>query len=150
MADESARSERGMSDPVQLEKPSAIDEMIRILVRDEVRAELAKVPALQAPAIAPYVSVTAYADARSISVSTVRHAIREGHLPAMKIGAAVRVRSDVEIGASVVPIVKHPGPTPAQVADRVLAKRRPVARVHQRMVTNLECRQDPRETAAGK
>jgi excisionase family DNA binding protein len=139
-----------MTDPVQLQQPSLVDEAIRNLVRDEVRAELAKVPALQAPAVAPYVSVTTYAEARSISVSTVRHAIRDGRLPAMKIGTAVRVRNDAEIGASVVPVVKHPGPTPAQVADRVLAKRPRIARVHQRMVTNMSCPKDLRETVAGK
>jgi hypothetical protein len=120
-------------------------------VREEVRSELAKVAALQAPSVSPFVSVAAYAEARSISVSTVRHAVREGRLPAMKIGAAVRVRSDAEIGASVVPVVKHPGPTPAQIADRVLArKHKRVARVaHSYMVTTLECER-ARETVAEK
>lgn len=101
----------------------SIENVLRALVREEVRAELATVPALQAPTSAPYVSVAEYAKARSISVSTVRNAIRAGRLPAMKIGAAVRVRSDAEIGASVAPVVRDPGPSPAQVADRVLARR---------------------------
>jgi excisionase family DNA binding protein len=129
-----------------------IEEAIRRLVREEVRSELAKVPALQAPAASPYISVTEYANARSISVSTVRNAIRDGRLPAMKIGSAVRVRGDEEIGASVVPTVKHPGPTPAQVADRVLARRlKPrVASVYKHMVTSPACPESPRETAAGK
>ena len=35
----------------------------------------------------------------------------------MKIGTAVRVKSDAEIGTSVIPSVPHPGPSPAQVAD---------------------------------
>jgi excisionase family DNA binding protein len=108
-----------MTNPAQ---PS-IEDLVRVLVRDEVQRELAKVPALQAPAASPFVSVAAYAKARSISVSTVRNAVREGRLPAMKIGSAVRVKSDAEIGTSVIPSVPHPGPSPAQVADRVLARR---------------------------
>jgi excisionase family DNA binding protein len=129
-----------------------IEEAIRRLVREEVRSELAKVPALQAPAASPYISVTEYANARSISVSTARNAIRDGRLPAMKIGSAVRVRGDAEIGASVVPTVKNAGPTPAQVADRVLARRlKPrVARIQTHMVTTAACHKDPRETAAAK
>lgn len=101
----------------------SIEDLVRTLVRDEVQRELAKVPALQVPTASPYVSVADYAKARSISVSTVRNAVREGRLPAMKIGSAVRVKSDAEIGTSVIPRVPHPGPSPAQVADRVLARR---------------------------
>lgn len=104
-----------------------IVEAIRQLVREEVRAELAKQPALQAAPASQYISIGEYAKARSISVSTVRNAIRDGRLPAMKIGTALRVLSDAEIGVSVVPAVNNPGPTPAQVADRILARRRPAA-----------------------
>ncbi|MBV8758684.1 MAG: helix-turn-helix domain-containing protein [Deltaproteobacteria bacterium] len=92
-------------------------------MRDEIRAELAKIPALQAPAASPYVTVAEYAKARSISVSTVRNAVRAGKLAAMKIGSAVRVRSDAEIGASVTPARKPQGPSAGQIADRILAKR---------------------------
>ena len=106
-----------------------IEELIRVLVRDEVQRELAKVPTLQVPPASPYISVAEYAKARSISVSTVRNAVREGRLPAMKIGTAVRVKSDAEIGTSVIPSVPHPGPSPAQVADRVLARRVKSSRV---------------------
>lgn len=103
--------------------PSAegIEPAIRKLVREEVRAELAKVTPTRSPAV--YISIADYAKARSISVSTVRNAIRDGRLPAMKIGAAVRVRTDVEIGASVVPVVKSPGPSPAQRAEQIIARR---------------------------
>jgi excisionase family DNA binding protein len=99
-----------------------LEDVVRQLVRDEVRVELAKIPALQAPAASPYVSVAEYAKARSISVSTVRNAVRAGKLPAMKIGTAVRVRSDAEIGASVTPVAKLRGPSAGQIADRILAK----------------------------
>jgi excisionase family DNA binding protein len=101
---------------------NGIEEVVRQLVRDEIRAELAKIPALQAPPASPYVSVAEYAKARSISVSTVRNAVRAGKLPAMKIGSAVRVRSDAEIGASVTPVTKSRGPSADQIADRILAK----------------------------
>ena len=101
----------------------SIECLIRELVRDEVQRELAKVPALQAPVVSPFISVAEYAKARSISVSTVRNAVREGRLPAMKIGSAMRVQSNAEIGTTVVPRVMQPGPSPAQVADRVLARR---------------------------
>lgn len=101
----------------------SIEEVLRQLVRDEIRIELAKIPALQAPAASPYVTVAEYAKARSISVSTVRNAVRAGRLPAMKIGTSVRVRSDAEIGASVTPVAKQQGTSPGQIADRILAKR---------------------------
>jgi len=98
-----------------------IEEMIRHVVRDEVRAELAKQP--QATSPGAYVSVAEYAKARSISVSTVRNAIRLGRLQAMKIGAVVRVRRDAEFGSSITPRTKASGPTAGQIADRILAKR---------------------------
>jgi excisionase family DNA binding protein len=104
-------------------EPPKVEDVLRQLVRDEIRAELAKIPALQTPASSPYVSVAEYAKARSISVSTVRNAVRAGKLAAMKIGTAVRVRSDAEIGASVTPVAKRQGPSPGQIADRILAKR---------------------------
>jgi excisionase family DNA binding protein len=44
------------------------------------------------------VTVADYARARSISKSTVRAAIRDGRLPAMKIGRAARVRADAQSG----------------------------------------------------
>ena len=97
-----------------------VEEVIRQLVREEVRAELAKQP--QAPSPAGYVSVAEYAKSRSISISTVRNAIRLGRLPAMKIGTAVRIRRDAEIGASVTPKAKAAGPSAGQIADRILAK----------------------------
>ncbi len=98
-----------------------IEVLIRKLVREELHAELAKKPPEKPPA--SYISIREYAKARSVCVSTVRNAIRDGRLPAMKIGTALRVQSDVEIGTSVIPTVLHPGPSPAQIADRVLARR---------------------------
>jgi len=97
-----------------------VEEVLRQLVRDEIRSELAKLPSLQASATAAYVSVAQYAKARSISVSTVRNAIRDGRLPAMKIGAAVRIRADEEIGRPVTP--SAPAPTASQIAERIIGK----------------------------
>ena len=44
-----------------------------------------------------YTTVAGFAKARAISASTVREAIREGRLPAMRIGRAVRVPADATI-----------------------------------------------------
>lgn len=44
------------------------------------------------------VTMAAFARRRSISESTVRAAIRSGQLPAVKIGRAVRVPADAQIG----------------------------------------------------
>jgi excisionase family DNA binding protein len=55
--------------------------------------------ALGAEAPAELVTVAEYARIRSVATSTVRRAIREGRLDATRIGRAVRVRADAEIGA---------------------------------------------------
>jgi hypothetical protein len=99
-----------------------LEELVRELVRSEVRAELAKT-STSAPATPTYVTAAEYAKARSISVSSVRNAIRTGRLPALKIGAAVRVRADVEIGAPVVPTEGATAP-PIVRAEQILARRR--------------------------
>ncbi len=103
-----------------MNEPRFIDDAIRELVREEIHAALAKTVA---PQLATYVTIPDYAKARSISISTVRSAIRAGRLPAMKIGTAIRVRSDVEIGASVIPTATNPGPSPAKRAEELLARR---------------------------
>lgn len=66
-------------------------DLLRALIRDE----LAKTPQ---PARADAVTAAEYARRRSISVSTVRAAIREGRLEAVKIGRAVRISANAEIG----------------------------------------------------
>jgi hypothetical protein len=94
-----------------------IEELIRKLVREELQLELAKQPASKP---ASSVSIADYAKARSISVSTVRNAIRSGRLKAMKIGSAVRVPAGEEIGR---PLVPPPTPaTSSQIAERIIAK----------------------------
>jgi excisionase family DNA binding protein len=57
---------------------------------------------ITAPDCGKDVAVSEYAAARSISVSTVRNAIRNGRLPAIRIGTAVRVPVDAEIGRPVI------------------------------------------------
>lgn len=99
-----------------------LEELVRELVRSEVRAELAKATT-SPPATPTYVSAAEYARARSISVSSVRNAIRSGRLPALKIGSSVRVRADAEIG---LPVVATEGATapPVVRAEQILARRR--------------------------
>lgn len=71
---------------------SDFETLIRSIVRDEL--ERAKNDQTPAPAL---VTIAAYAARRSISPSTVRAAIRDGRLPAHRVGRAVRVPSEVEI-----------------------------------------------------
>ena len=97
----------------------SIEELIRALVREELQRELANRATSSKPP-ETYVSVSAYAKARALSVSTVRNAIRDGRLPAMKIGTAVRIRSDEPIGRPVTP--SAPAPTASQIAERIIAK----------------------------
>ena len=62
----------------------AIEALVRRVVREELvgfAREFAKETASQR-----YVTVRKYAEARSISISTVRNAIRAGKLPAMRMG----------------------------------------------------------------
>jgi excisionase family DNA binding protein len=99
-----------------------LDEMIREIVRSEVRAEVARVIAA-GPAQPTHVSVTEYAASRSISVSTVRNAIRGGRLPALRIGTAVRVPSDAEIGRPVIATVEGRDANPVTRAEKILADR---------------------------
>jgi excisionase family DNA binding protein len=99
-----------------------LDEMIREVVRSEVRAEVARVIAA-GPAQPTHVSVTEYAAARSISVSTVRNAIRAGRLPALRIGTAVRVPVDAEIGRPVIATAEGRDASPVTRAEKILADR---------------------------
>lgn len=96
-----------------------LDEMIREIVRAEVRAEVARALAI-APAQPTHVSVAEYAAARSISVSTVRNAIRSGRLPALRIGTAVRVPIDAEIGRPVIANANRHDANPVTRAGQIL------------------------------
>lgn len=75
-----------------------LDAHVRALVREELAAALANRDAATGPVL---VTMDAYARARSISLSTVRAAIRDGRLEAHRIGRAVRVRSTDEIAQPV-------------------------------------------------
>jgi excisionase family DNA binding protein len=99
-----------------------LDEMIREIVRAEVRAEVARAIA-SAPAQPTHVSVAEYAAARSISVSTVRNAIRAGRLPAIRIGTAVRVPVEAEIGRPVIATTDGRDANPVTRAEKILADR---------------------------
>ena len=72
----------------------SLEQDIEAIVRRVLREELA---AFKAPA--GLVTIVAYAEARSISPSTVRAAIKDGRLTATRIGRAVRLRADAEFTA---------------------------------------------------
>lgn len=61
----------------------------------ELRAALGEAPP------AGLITIAEYARQRSISPSTVRAAIRDGRLPAVHIGRAVRLRADAEFSTPV-------------------------------------------------
>ena len=83
---------------------------------DEVRALRAEVAALrdQRSGRADMITIADYARARSISVSTVRAAIREGRLRSTHVGRAVRVPANLEIA---------PRPTESEPARSARAAR---------------------------
>lgn len=83
------------------------------LVRRVVREELASERSTRAD----LVTVQAFAAAHSISPSTVRAAIRDGRLQAVKVGRAVRVRADAGIGR---PVELNRADAPAVRAERIL------------------------------
>jgi excisionase family DNA binding protein len=96
--------------------------MIREIVRAEVRAEVARVIAI-GPTQPTHVSVAEYAAVRSISVPTVRNAIRSGRLPAIRIGTAVRVPVDAEIGRPVIAAPDGHDASPVTRAEKILVER---------------------------
>ncbi len=73
----------------------ALETVIESVVRRVVREELAAARAAPADEL---LTMAEFARRHSISESTVRAAIRAGRLPAVKIGRAVRVRADAQIG----------------------------------------------------
>jgi hypothetical protein len=75
-----------------------IERLLRQLIREEMRAALAEVADGRSGG-ARYVSVKTYAEARSISPSTVRQAMRDGRLEPMRVGRSVRVQADAEIAS---------------------------------------------------
>jgi len=99
-----------------------LDDWIREVVRSEVKAEVAR-RLSAAPTRPTHVSVAEYAASRSISTSTVRNAIRQGRLPALRIGTAVRVPVDAEIGRPANENTRGHQMSPAMQADQILARR---------------------------
>jgi excisionase family DNA binding protein len=73
---------------------SEFEHMIRAIVRDEL-ARIVPTPSVEA------LTAADYARRWSISVSTVRAAIREGRLASVKIGRSVRIPHDAEIARHV-------------------------------------------------
>jgi excisionase family DNA binding protein len=102
-----------------------LDDWIREMVRSEVKAEVTRLLSA-APTRPTHVSVAEYAATRSISASTVRNAIRSGRLPALRIGTAIRVPADAEIGRPVNENAQGRDISPTMRAEQILA-RGPVA-----------------------
>ena len=76
---------------------TALDEL-----RGVIRAVVLEVLAEQKPATSGgMITIAAYAKMWSLSVSTVRRAIRDGRLPATKVGRGIRVAADSAIGRRV-------------------------------------------------
>jgi len=104
----------------------ALDAVIESVVRRVMREELAAVRATPADEM---LTIETFARMRAISKSTVRAAIRGGRLQATRIGRAVRVRSDAQIGepaaaaGSGAPAAAAGSDTPAARAMRILRGR---------------------------
>jgi excisionase family DNA binding protein len=92
-------------------------EALRALIREVVRQELDH----RAPD-RDHLTVAEYADRYSVSPTTVRAAIRDGRLPAIRIGRAVRVPVDAAIGMP--RAVAAAEESPRAFADRVLNRSR--------------------------
>ncbi len=101
----------------------SFEKMIEDIVRRVVREELELAAAKRAVA---EITIAEYAATRSISITTVRDAIRDGRLPAKKYGHAVRVPADAEIGARLgtKKAEEPPAVRAAGILDRVRGVRR--------------------------
>jgi len=67
-------------------------------MRSSRSASAVSIPAQRARPVGELATVATFARDHAISVSTVRAMIRDGRLSAVKIGRAVRVRRDAQIG----------------------------------------------------
>lgn len=87
----------------------AIKGLIREAMREVLREERSRTRSK--------VTIAEYANARSISRSTVRKALRDGRLVGEKYGRTIRIDADAEIG---VPIRASNSNATAVNADRIL------------------------------
>lgn len=104
---------------------SGFEQLIEGIVRRVVREELEAFRASTAVA-GGLLTIQAYAASRSVSVSTVRAAIREGRLPTKSIGrgtkrAAVRIPADADIAPPAASRRSAKPAAPAANADRILS-----------------------------
>jgi excisionase family DNA binding protein len=93
---------------------TALEALIEALA-DRVAERVARKLERGGPAADQLVDVATFARERSIAVSTVRRAIREGRLEAVHIGRSVRVRRDAVVARS----AASPAPAGAASTDRV-------------------------------
>lgn len=106
--------------------PSSQPAYLRGLLKDaiavlrddpELREELSHVLSAADRTPARYLSPRAFAEQHSLGVSTVRELIRDGRLPAIRIGRCVRIAADAQIAP--VAATKHIETTDSR-ADRRL------------------------------
>jgi excisionase family DNA binding protein len=88
-----------LSGPAMNGLDQALEVFVERVVRRVVREELAADRARPAAELA---TMATFAREHAISISTVRAMIRDGRLPAVKLGQAVRVRRDAQIGEPVI------------------------------------------------
>jgi excisionase family DNA binding protein len=95
---------------------SLLERVVRKVMRE--REERAAAPSDE------LVTMAMFARRRSISESTVRAAIRDGRLEAVKIGRAVRVRGDAQLGKPARSSGNASNDTPRTRAARIVGRLR--------------------------
>jgi excisionase family DNA binding protein len=89
-----------------------VERVVRRVVREELAADRAGVLGSN------MITMREFGRRHSISENTVRNMIRDGRLAAVKIGAAVRIRADAEIGKRAGPAISH-----AMTVERILQRK---------------------------
>jgi excisionase family DNA binding protein len=104
---------------ITVDRRALARELIAALNDDPtLRSELISTLRATANDIGQLVTVGEYARQKSISCSTVRAAIREGRLKAVRIGRAVRIPIDADLGVQIA--CKQSANTTSARADRIL------------------------------
>lgn len=96
-------------------------ELIADRIADRLADRVADQLAARPEAGPELITMRAFARRNSISETTVRAMIKDGRLDAVKIGAAVRVRADAQIGKSA-PRAPEVAETPRARANRILGR----------------------------
>ena len=98
--------------PLEQALEAILERIVRRVVREELAADRVGV------AGSNMITMREFGRRHSISENTARNMIRDGRLAAVKIGAAVRIRSDAQIGERAGPAISH-----AMTVDRILHRK---------------------------